>query len=320
MLEKARYMRENCDDLRQLMLNEPRGYPASCCNILLPPTDPRAQLGYVILEHAEYPTMSGSNTICVATAAIDAGLVEVAEPVTHFTLEAPAGLIAIEAHITAGRASAITFRNVPSFASHLAVPLKVPGHGTISVDIAWGGMFFVIADAERFGLRLVPEEGAEIARICRMLTLAAAEQYPIAHPFYEDVPGVTISQLSGPATESSGAHVRNAVTMPNGPANWGHPRSLTGAIDRSPCGTGTSAKMATMYARGELKLGDVFHHQGILGTVWSGRLVEQTQVGPFNAVVPEITGRAWITAYAEYVLDPDDPFPTGYTIGDIWAS
>jgi proline racemase len=317
MLEKAAYLRERRDDLRKLMLNEPRGYPASCCNVLLPPTDARAQLGFVIMEHVEYPSMSGSNTLCVATAAIETGMVEVTEPVTRFTLEAPAGLIDIEARVEHGKATAITFRNVPAFVVHLDVPLEIPGLPTAAIDIAWGGMFYAIADASQFELRITPDEGRDIARVCRMITLAASEQYPVSHPEYPDVEGVTLSQLSGPS--SGHADRRNAVTMSTGAASWDRPDSFTGGIDRSPCGTGTCAKMATLHARGTLGLGDIFRHESILGTVWTGRLVGETRVGPYAAVVPEITGQAWITGFAHYVLDPTDPFPTGYTLGDIWG-
>jgi proline racemase len=151
-----------------------------------------------------------------------------------------------------------------------------------------------------------------------MLTLAAAEQYPVSHPDYPDVPGVTIAQLSAPG--SPGNDSRNAVTMSSGPASWDQPRSLTGGIDRSPCGTGTSAKMATLHARGRLALGQDFRHESIVGSVWTGRLLESTTVAGRPAVIPQITGQAWITGFADYVLDATDPFPTGFKVGDIWGA
>ena len=257
MFEKATYLRTQRDDIRQLMLREPRGYPASCCNVILPTSNPAADAGYVIMEHNEYPAMSGTNTICVATVLIETGMVEVTEPVTEFTLEAPAGLIEIRARVEAGKALSITFRNVPAFATHLDVPLEVPELGTITVDIAWGGMFFVIADSDQFGLRLVPNEGREIIGIAERLRLAASEQYPVGHPDNAEIAGVTISQLSGPPADT--AHDRrNVVTMPTGQPHWDRPSSFVGAIDRSPCGTGTCARMATMHARGELSVGQDF--------------------------------------------------------------
>jgi proline racemase len=262
--------------------------------------------------------MSGTNTICVATVMIETGMVEVTEPVTRFTLEAPAGLIEISARVKDGKALSITFRNVPAFVVHLGVPLEVPDLGTVDVDIAWGGMFFVIADSEQFGLRVTPEEGREIVRIAERLRLAASEQYPVEHPDNSAIRGVTIAQISAPAA-APGHDRRNAVTMPTGKPSWDRPDSFIGGIDRSPCGTGTCAKMATSYARGELALNKEFQHEGILDTVFTGRLVEETSVGPYAAVVPELTGQGWITGFAQYVVDPTDPFPSGFTVSDIWG-
>jgi len=318
MLDKARYLHEHRDDLRRLMLREPRGYPASCCNLVLPSASPAADYGYVIMEHVEYPAMSGTNTICVATVLIETGMVEVTEPVTTFTLEAPAGLIEIRATVEHGKATSVTFRNVPAFAAHLDVPLEIPGVGTVAADIAWGGMFYAIADASQFGLRLTPDEGRDIVRFGAMLTLAASEQYPVRHPVDPSLAGVTISQLSGPPS-SPGNHRRNAVTMSTGQSSWDRPASFTGCIDRSPCGTGTSARMAAMHARGELGIGAEFRHESIIDTVFTGRLVETVRLGGVTAVVPEITGHAWITGFASYVVDPTDPFPAGFTVGDIWG-
>ena len=318
MLQKARYLEQHADELRKLMLREPRGYPGSCCNLVLPTNNPAAAFGYVIMEHVEYPAMSGTNTICVATALIETGMVEVTEPVTTFTLEAPAGLIGIRATVENGKATSITFRNVPAFAAHLGVPVEIPTVGTVPVDIAWGGMFYAIADAARFGLSLTPDEGRDIVRFGAMLTLATREQYPVHHPTDPSLAGVTISQLSGPP-HSPQNHRRNAVTMSTGTSGWDDPNSFTGVIDRSPCGTGTSARMAVMHARGELAVGADFRHEGVLDTVFTGRLVDTVRLGGVTAVVPEITGHGWITGFATYVLDPTDPFPTGFTVGDIWG-
>lgn len=318
MLDKARYLEHHADDLRKLMLREPRGYPGSCCNLVLPSSNPSAQFGYVIMEHVEYPAMSGTNTICVATALIETGMLEVREPITTFTLEAPAGLIGIRATVENGKATSITFRNVPAFAAHLGVPVEIPGVGTVDVDIAWGGMFYAIADASRFGLELTPDEGRDIVRFGEMLTLATREQYPVRHPVDPTLAGVTISQLSAPARSPDNDR-RNAVTMSTGASSWDRPNSFTGVIDRSPCGTGTSARMAVMHARGELGIGELFRHESVVDTVFSGRLIDTVRLGDITAVVPEITGHAWITGFADYVLDPTDPFPTGFTVGDIWG-
>ena len=317
MLEKARHLEAHGDGLRRLMLREPRGYPALCANVILPPTHPDADAGYVIMEHVEYPGMSGTNTICVATALLETGMLPMQEPVTEITLEAPAGLIRIRAACAGGKVTGVTFRNVPAFATHLDAPIEVPQLGTVVVDVAYGGMFYVIADAEALGFRLVPDEGRDITRVTEMIKTAAAEQLPVVHPEQPGFAGITIGQLSGPAHDPRNSW-RNVVTVSTGVLDWSRPSTWTGVIDRSPCGTGTCAKMAVLHAKGRLGLGADFRHAGILGTVFTGRLVEEARVGERTAVVPTITGTAWITGFASYVVDPTDPFPEGYTVGDLW--
>jgi proline racemase len=270
------------------------------------------------MEQVEYPGMSGTNTMCVVTALLETGMVPMVEPVTELTLEAPAGLIRIRADCAAGKVTGVTFRNVPAFATHLDAIVEVPHLGSVTVDVAYGGMFYVIASAEAFGLRLTPDEGADIVRITEMIKAAANDQLPVVHPEQPGFAGITIGQLSGPPHDPSNA-MRNVVTVSTGTLDWDRPATWTGAIDRSPCGTGTSARMATLHARGRLAIGEDFRHEGILGTVFTGRLLEEGRVGDRAAVVPQITGQAWITGIADYVVDPTDPFPNGFTIGDIWA-
>ena len=317
MFEKMQYLAAHQDGLRKRMLREPRGYPAANCNLLLPPTRPDADAGFVIMEQVEYPPMSGTNTICVTTALLETGIVPMREPVTELTLEAPAGLIRVRAECRAGKVTQVAFRNVPAFAVHLDAVIDVPTVGRVTVDVAWGGMFYVIADAAPFGLALTPSEGRAITRIGELIKAAAREQLPVVHPENADIRDVTIAQLSGPPA-SSANHRRNAVVVSTGALDWNDPATWTGAIDRSPCGTGTCAKMAALHARGQLRLDEPFRHEGVLGTVFTGTLLEETTVGPYRAVVPELSGTAWITGIAQYVVDPDDPFPEGFTIGDIW--
>lgn len=317
MYEKMCNFQANFDHIRKLMLREPRGYPAANCNLILPPTRPEADAGYIIMEQVEYPGMSGTNTICVTTALLETGMLPMKEPVTELTLESPAGLIRVRADCAGGKVKQVTFKNVPAFAAYLDRPIEVPHLGTVKVDVAYGGMFYVIADAAQFGLRLVPEEGREIVRIGEMIKAAAQEQLPVVHPQQPGFNGVTIAQLSAPAMKP-GASLKNAVIVSTGKLDWNRPATWTGAIDRSPCGTGTCAKMATLYAKGQLKLNQDFHHEGILGTIFTGRLLEETKIGDYTAVVPTLSGTAWITGLASYTVDPEDPFPEGYTIGDIW--
>jgi proline racemase len=207
---------------------------------------------------------------------------------------------------------------VPAFAIHLDVPLEVPTLGTLTVDIAYGGMFYVIADAPSLGLRLTPDQGRQIVRVGEMIKAAAREQYPVVHPENAEVNGFSVAQLSSPAAGAD-ADMRNAVVISTGAFDWDRPDTWTGVLDRSACGTGTCARMATLWARGRLGLGQPFRHEGILGTTFIGKLVEETRVGPYAAVVPTITGSAWITGISQYVLDAEDPFPEGFTVGDLWA-
>ena len=317
MFEKMRHLATEGDALRKCMLREPRGYPGANCNLILPPTRPEADAGFVIMEHVEYPGMSGTNTICVTTVLLETGMIPMREPVTELTLEAPAGLIRIRAECANGRVTGVTFRNVPAFAVHLDRAIEVPTLGTVTVDVAYGGMFYVIAEASAFGLKLTPDEGRDIVRISEIIKGAAREQLPVTHPEQPGFAGITIAQLSGPPARAD-AHMKNVVTVSTGTLDWSKPSTWTGAIDRSPCGTGTCARMATLHARGRLGLGEDFRHEGILGTVFTGRLVEETRVGPYRAVVPTLSGRGWITGFASYVVADDDPFPEGYTVADIW--
>jgi len=318
MFDKMVHLRDHADHLRLRMLREPRGYPASNCNLVLPSNHPDADAGFVIMEQVEYPAMSGTNTICTVTVLIETGMVKVTEPRTHLKLETPAGLIAVDAEVCKGKCRKVTFRNVPAFATHLDTPVEVRGLGTVTVDVAWGGMFYVIADAQPLGLTLAPDEARDIVRVAEMIKAATQEQLPVVHPENPAMAGVTIAQLSAPP-RTPAAHRRNTVVVSTGKLDWSRPSSWTGALDRSPCGTGTSARMAAMYAKGQLGLGQDFVHEGILGTTFTGRLLEETQVGAYRAVVPQISGQAWITGFAQYVVDPEDPFPNGFTVGDIWG-
>ncbi len=317
MFDKMVQLRAHADSLRLMMLREPRGYPAANCNLILPSSHPEADAGFVIMEQVEYPGMSGTNTICVVTVLLETGMLEMREPVTELALEAPAGLIRVRADCARGKVTRVTFMNVPAFATHLDTPVEVPHLGTVKVDVAYGGMFYVIADARRFGLTLSPDEGRDIVRIGEMVKAATHEQLKVSHPLQPGFEGVTIAQLSGPP-QGADADWRNAVVVSTGALDWSRPATWTGALDRSPCGTGTSAKMATLHARGLLPLHQDFRHAGILGTVFTGRLLEETMCGPYKAVVPSISGQAWITGRSTYSLDATDPFPEGFTVGDIW--
>ena len=319
VFEKMRWMEDNADDLRLLMLREPRGQPALCCNLIVPPCDPAADAGFIIMEQTEYPPMSGSNAICVTTVLLETGILPMQEPVTELVLEAPAGLIQVRADCKDGKVTRVTFRNVPAFAVHLEADLEVVDLGRIKVDIAWGGMFFVLADADALGIGLGPENGAQIVRMSERILAAAREQLPVTHPENPDITGPTITNLWGAPTQPV-HHGRGAITVSSGGFDPAFPDALPGVLDRSPCGTGTCAKMAVLHARGLLGVGQDYVNAGPVGTTFTGRIEEVTKVGPYDAIVPSLSGQGWIYGISNYLLDPTDPFQKGYTIGDIWAS
>jgi proline racemase len=316
--EQMQWLAKNDDQLRMLMLREPRGYPPACCNLVVPAKHPGAAAGYIIMEQVEYPVMSGGNTIAVATVLLETGMIPMQEPITEFQLEAPAGLIRIRAECRDSKVTQVTFENIPAFAAHLDAVIEVPTLGKVTVDVAWGGMFYVIADVRQFdGLQLLPEQGRELTRVSALILRAAQDQLEVAHPDYPGI-GITIAQLSGP-TDNPNADGRNAVTMASGPISFDDPSTWTGALDRCPCGTGTCAKMAVLHAKGELKLNQPFRHEGLLGNVYTGNLVEEVEIGGRPGVVPTVGGQAWIYGFSNYVLDPTDPFANGFTVGDLWA-
>tara|TARA_B100001105_G_scaffold253466_1_gene247093 strand:- start:9 stop:1070 length:1062 start_codon:yes stop_codon:yes gene_type:complete len=318
MFEKMQYFEQKADSLRLRMLREPRGYPAANCNLILPSNNPEAAAGFIIMEQTEYPGMSGTNTICVVTTLIETGMVEVNEPFTEFNLDTPAGLISIKAEVRNGKAINVTFENVPAFSVYSNKSIYVPEIGEVKVDVAYGGMFYVILDSEELGLKLTPDNGGKIVRNAEMVKAIASEKLPVVHPENKDISGITIAVVSGPP-DNPDATLKNAVVVSTGKLDWDRPETWKGVIDRSPCGTGTCAKMASLFEKNKLDLETDFIHEGILGTTFTGRLVKKTKVGNYDAVVPTITGRAWITGFAQYVLDDSDPFPEGYTIGDIWG-
>lgn len=317
VFDRMRWLQDNGDDLRLMLLREPRGYPALCCNLIVPPCDPMADAGFIIMEQTEYPPMSGSNTICVVTVLLETGILPMVEPVTELVLEAPAGLLKVRAECSGGKVTRVTFRNVPAFAVHLDAVIQVPGHGDTRVDIAWGGMFFVIAEAAHFGIEITPENGDEIVRISEAMRAAAAEQLPVTHPENPAISGPTISMLTAPP--DPGMHGRGAVTVSTGAFDPARPHALTGTLDRSPCGTGTCAKLAILHARGLLPVGQDYVNGGPLGTTFAGRIAAETRVGPYPAIIPELSGQGWIYGTANWSVDPSDPFPQGFSIGDIWG-
>ena len=319
MAERLQWCVDHLDALRHLLLWEPRGHPAMCAVLVLPPVTEDGDAGIVIVEQGGFRPMSGSNTICAVTALLETGALPMTEPETLVRLDTAVGRVEALARVDGRKVVSVQIRNVPSFVVGLDLPVEVHGVGTVAADVAFGGQFYVQAPAASFGVELDASNVPAIVRSGISLLAAAREQVPVRHPENPAINEIGLVMLHGPA-QQAGTDGRNCVAMPNGPLDGEDPATWRGSVDRSPCGTGTSARMACMYARGQLPLGQPFVHQGILGTTFTGLLRGVTTVGGRSAVLPSIEGRGWITGLNSHVLDPDDPFPQGYTLGDLWST
>ena len=294
------------EGLRNFVLNEPRGGVFRHVNLLVPPKDQRAQMGWIVMEPADTPPMSGSNSICVATVLLDTGILAMSEPETRLTIEAPGGLIEVVAECRGGKAERIAVTNVPAFADKLDAALEVKGLGTLTVDIAFGGDSFVIVDAAPLGFRLAPDEAREIAETGMRITKAANEQLGFRHPT-KDWNHISFCQIAGALkTEEGVKSGANAVAI------------RPGKIDRSPCGTGCSARMAVLHAKGILKTGERYIARSLIGSRFDCRIAGEAMVGDKRGIVPVLSGRAWITGTHQLMLDPADPWPAGYRLSDTW--
>ncbi len=293
------------DSLRRLLLREPRGSVAAHANLIVPSTRDDCAAGFIIMEPTEYPAMSGSNTICVATVLLETGMVEMREPETTVRLEAPAGVVEVSARCKDGKCESVELTNVPCFADRLDAPLELEGVGTITVDVAFGGMWYAIADARELGFALEPQEARDLSLVGERIRAAAREQLPCTHPENPEISGVSIVEIAEP-WRGVGETSKNAVVV------------APGRLDRSATGTGLSARMAALHARGAMRVGDAMTHASVLGTTFDGRIVSETTVGERAAIVPAIRGSAWITGITQLVVDPSDPFPEGYLLTDTW--
>jgi proline racemase len=300
MQERRLYFEANLDQLRLLLMREPRGHSAMSGAFLQPPTRPDADWGVVFVEVSGCLPMCGHGTIGVATVLVECGMVTVTEPTTSIRLDTPAGLVEVEVEVAGGQAERVTFRNVPSFVVELDAVVEADGLGAVRYDMAFGGNFYALVDAASAGLEPVPENAGELIAGGLAIIDAIAASRPPVHPVDEAIRGCKHVVFHGPGRD--GADARNATAI--------HP----GWLDRSPCGTGTSARMAQLHARGQLPLGREFVNESVIGSRFVGRLVEEVDVGGIPAVVPEITGRAWVTAMGQYLLDPRDPFPAGFAL------
>jgi proline racemase len=300
MAERRLHFMAHMDGLRRLLMREPRGHAAMSGAILQPPAHPDADWGVVFIEVSGCLPMCGHGTIGVATVLVETGMVAVSEPETVVRLDTPAGLVVARVEVRDGRACSVTLRNVPAFLHAREREVAVPGLGTVTYDMAFGGNFYAILPAASVGLAVDPARADALIDAGLAISAAINAGDPPVHPGDERIRGCHHVVLHEPGRD--GAHARAATAIRPG---W---------LDRSPCGTGTSARMAQLHGRGELALGDAFVSESVIGTRFTGRLVGETQVAGRPAVVPEITGRAWITGMGQYLLDPDDPFPEGFSL------
>lgn len=304
--EQSRFIARD-NRLRNLVLNEPRGGVFRHVNLLVPAKDPRAAMGFIIMEPADTPPMSGSNSLCVATVLLETGIVAMTEPVTTLLLEAPGGLVEATATCRAGKVERVRIRNIPSFADRLDATLEVEGIGTLTVDTAFGGDSFVIVPAADLGFALTPDEARDIATVGTRITAAATEQLPFSHPDLPDWTHYSFCQVAGPVVAlGDGFTAKNAVVI------------RPGKIDRSPTGTGCSARMAVLHARGQLAVGQQFVATSLIDSRFDGQIEAVERRAGQTWVTPSIEGRAWITETRQLMVDPDDPWPQGYRLSDTW--
>ncbi|MEV8308665.1 proline racemase family protein [Streptomyces flavidovirens] len=302
MAERRLHFMEHLDHVRTLLMYEPRGHAAMSGAILQPPTRPDADYGVLYIEVSGLLPMCGHGTIGVATVLVETGMVPVTEPVTTVRLDTPAGLVTVDVQVTDGAATSVTLTNVPAFCAGLDRKVEVPGYGTVTYDLAFGGNFYAFVRLDELGLPFdrTRKDNLLAAGLAIMEAINTSPDRRPVHPEQPEIAGVKHVYLAAPGSDA--VRSRHAMAI--------HP----GWFDRSPCGTGTSARMAQLHARGALPLGRDFVNESFIGTEFTGRLIGETEVGGVPAVVPTVTGRAWITGTAQYFLDPTDPFPGGFLL------
>ena len=301
MPEKKEWLESRMDYLRTALMLEPRGHNDMFGAILTSPTTEEADYGIIFMDGGGYLNMCGHGTIGAMTVAVETGMVEVTEPITKIVQEAPAGMIHGEVLVEGDKATTVSFQNVPSFLYKQDQEVELPEYGRIRFDISFGGSFFAIVKAEQVGLSIVPENAEKLKALGIALRDIINREIPVMHPTLSHIHTVDLVEWWS-ETETKGATLKNCVVFGKG------------QVDRSPCGTGTSAKMATLFARGELKVGEPFYYESILGTIFEGKILDTAKVGGYDAVIPQITGSAYITAFNHFVMDKNDPLKYGFVL------
>lgn len=306
MRDKLRHVNEVDDSIRRYLTAEPRGRPQASANVVYPSTDPAADAGFVILQADRAHAMSGSNTICVTTALLETGTIDMHEPYTDVVLETAAGLISVRAECHDGRCERVTFDGVPSFVEALDVQLAVAGFGELSVDVAYGGCYYVLVRAESLGLRLDRASARQIVDAASAVSSAARAAVTVQHPLYPEIDFISYVMVIGDDDPANG-ELRGATV-------------LSGRVDRSPCGTGNSARLACMVARGDAAVGDRFTATSLIDSEFAVEIVGHTTVGGRDAVVPRISGRGWVVGTRTVGVDPSDPYQLGFLLSDVWGT
>ena len=321
MFDKKRYIQENLDWLRTAILQEPRGNPAFNADLALPACDPTADIGLVILNQRPVgPLMSGGNILAFVTAILESGVLPIdgSAPVTTVRVDTPGGLVVAHAQCAAGKVTEVAIENVPSYATHLDVPLDVPGLGRLRVDVAYGGMLYLIVSAEDLDVEIRPEFAAHIGQLAERVRSAANDALTVDNPVGGAVAGVIDQVLVRSAPHSPLNSGRSAVAMPMLAGAPTFASGVTTLIDRCPCGTGTSAQVAALVAKGALAIGEVFRQESIIDEVYRVRPLRHVQIDGRPGVVPELSGSAHVVARAELIIDDDDPLRLGFRVGDMW--
>ena len=298
--EKREYFIEHYDHLRKAIMLEPRGHKDMFGAILTQPTMPEADIGVIFMHGEGFHNMCGHGTIATNTILVETGMVEVQEPVTTIKMEAPAGLVTVHVNVEQGRAKSVSFENVPAFLYKEGAEVDVPGYGKLKIDISFGGSFFAIIDAKQLGIDICPENSSKLVDAGMAIIHAANEQIKVQHPELEHIKTIDLCEIYGPA-KSEDADMQNITVF-------------DGQIDRSPCGTGTSAKVATLWAKGELQIAEEFVYESVINTKFIGKALRETQVGPYKAIIPEITGSAYITGHSQFFIDENDPVKYGFSL------
>jgi proline racemase len=303
MLDKLVHLNTVNDSLRRMVCFEPRGFVQMTVNLMLPPTRPDADAGFIVLQPDRAHPMSGSNAMCVTTALLETGMLEMKEPETVLRLDTAAGLVTVTATCKDGKVTSASINTSPSFVQDLDVEIDTAEFGKVRVDVAYGGCFYGLIDVAQVGLTIEPQNAQKLMRAGTYLLTELMEKVAVQHPQLPQINQFSYVMFR----DIQGDTVRTCTVL------------KPGRVDRSPCGTGSSANLAAMHARGLVKTGDVLTSQSIIGSTFRVEMIGETTVGNRTAVLPRVTGRAWIYGISQLGIDPSDPFPRGFALSDTWG-